>query len=109
MRLVVVIVQDYDVDRLLREVAAAGLRATRLASTGGFLRTGNTTVLLGVSDQLLDRCLALVAGCCRSRTVAAPTPTGDDAFALDASGVAGDRLGGGVVFVARVARFERVD
>jgi uncharacterized protein YaaQ len=108
MKLVVAVVQDHDTDRLLREVAAAGLRATRLASTGGFLRSGNTTVLLGVPDALVERCVAIVRSCCRSRIDPFTAPVGGDALELDASGVAGARLGGGAVFVAAVRRFERV-
>lgn len=108
MKLVVAVVQDQDTDRLLREAVAVGLRATRLASTGGFLRTGNTTVLLGVPDARLERCLAIVRTCCRVRLDPFTAPIGEDALELDASGVAGSRLGGGVVFVAAVRRFEQV-
>lgn len=108
MKLVVAVVQDYDIDRLLTEIVAAGLRATRLASTGGFLRSGNTTVFLGVPDAQLDRCLAIVRRCCQARVEPYTASVNEDALQLDACGVAGTRLGGGVVFVATVRRCERI-
>lgn len=107
MKLVVAVVQDYDIDRLLTEIVAAGLRVTRLASTGGFLRTGNTTVFLGVPDALLDRSLTIVGRCCRARVEPYTASVDEDALQLDAYGVAGTRLGGGVVFVATIRRYER--
>ena len=53
MKFIIAIVQDYDCDRLLRAVTGAGLGATKIASTGGFLRTGNTTVMMGIQDDEL--------------------------------------------------------
>jgi uncharacterized protein YaaQ len=37
-----------------------GFRVTRLASTGGFLRKGNTTLLVGVEEAATDQAVALV-------------------------------------------------
>ena len=108
MKLVVAIVQDYDVDGLLRAVVASGLGATRLASTGGFLRTGNTTVLMAVDDHRAADCLKLVHQTC-GRRVAVPDerlPPG----VLEMYGLGIDRtfLGGGVVVVASMCHFERL-
>lgn len=107
MKLIVAIVQDYDVDHLLDRVADAGLRATRIASTGGFLRTGNTTILLGVPDHAVARCLALLGGACGARVERTANP-GVDFPELYASGLAAVTVGGAVAFVARIERFERV-
>ena len=109
MKLVIAVVQDYDADPLLRRIAAAGLRATRLASTGGFLRTGNTTLLLGVPDGAVPIALALVIDTC-GRRQGRPVPAlGPEQPELYAAGVADAPLGGAVAFVAHVSRFERLD
>jgi uncharacterized protein YaaQ len=108
MRLIFAIVQDYDVDRLLGRVRGAGLQATRLASTGGYLRTGNATVLMGVADETVPMALALLGECCgarRERPAAEPAPELPELYA---SGLAAVAVGGGVAFVTRVARFERI-
>ena len=50
MKLVVAVVQDQDSNRLSNALTKNNFRATKLASTGGFLRSGNTTFLIGVDD-----------------------------------------------------------
>ena len=47
MKLIIAIVQDKDSNRLSGELVKANFRATKLASTGGFLRAGNTTFMIG--------------------------------------------------------------
>jgi uncharacterized protein YaaQ len=108
MKLVVAIVQDYDTDRLLRAITEAGLSATRIASTGGFLRTGNTTVLMGIADGELARCLALVSQTCGARVQRVADEYLTDLAEWSAPGIDEVRIGGAVVFVIRVARFERL-
>ena len=109
MKLVVAVVQDYDADRLLRSIAAAGLRATRIASTGGFLRTGNTTLLLGVADDAVPLALDLLAATCSLRRQQPAPALGPDVPELYAAGFAEVSIGGAVAFVAHVTRFERLE
>jgi uncharacterized protein YaaQ len=107
MKLVVAVILDYDVDRLLRAVTEASLGATRVASTGGYLRTGNTTVLLGVPDDRVAQCLRLLATVCGARLERAAAGVAADLPEIYASGLADVTVGGGVAFVAPVQRFER--
>ena len=51
MKLIIAIVQDEDASRLISSLMNEGYSATKLATTGGFLRSGNTTLLLGVDDN----------------------------------------------------------
>lgn len=64
MKLMIVILRDGDagavVDRLVRE----GYRVTRIASTGGFLRRGNVTLLIGVENQQVDAVVDLLRQTC---------------------------------------------
>ena len=53
MKLIVAVVQDQDSNRLSNALTKAKFRATKLASTGGFLRSGNTTFLIGTDDSLV--------------------------------------------------------
>ncbi|MGQ9510337.1 MAG: cyclic-di-AMP receptor [Thermaceae bacterium] len=53
MRLILAIVQDADAPGLTKALLEKGFRSTKLASTGGFLREGNTTLLLGVEGEQL--------------------------------------------------------
>ena len=68
MKLVVAVIQDKDSSRLSSALAERDYRATKLASTGGFLRTGNATFLIGVEDAEVDEVLTIVMKNCKRRT-----------------------------------------
>lgn len=60
MKLIVAIVQSEDAKRLQNAFIDNDVRATKLASTGGFLREGNTTFLVGVEDEDVDDVLTII-------------------------------------------------
>ena len=64
MKLIVAIVQDEDAGRLVSELMDKGFGVTKLATTGGFLRAGNTTLISGVEDDKLDGALAIIERIC---------------------------------------------
>ena len=51
MKLILAIVQDKDSNRLANEFIDANIRATKLSSTGGFLKAGNSTFIIGIEDD----------------------------------------------------------
>ena len=109
MKLVIAIVQDYDTDRLLRAFSETGLRATRVASTGGFLRMGNTTVLAGVEDDQVGRCTEILKQICQSRMERLPAHMIDE-FGFGGPGTTTEvTIGGAVIFVVPVQRFVRIE
>lgn len=67
MKLVVCIVHNRDRNRLTDEMVKAGFKFTVIGSSGGFLREGNTTVLIGVEATELDALKNLIAANCESR------------------------------------------
>lgn len=67
MRLVITMVQDQDVNKLLGVLMEHGYSATKLASTGGFLRQGNTTLLIGVEHEKVNEVTGLIKDTCHSR------------------------------------------
>jgi len=107
MKLVIAIVQDYDSDRLLRAICGAGFRATRISSTGGFLRTGNQTVIMGVEDHRTSACIKLIQQSCKSRVEAEVDPATPEYVEWLPSGVHEVTVGGAVVFIVSVDRFEQ--
>ncbi len=108
MKMVIAVVQDYDCDRFLTTLSEHGIRATRLASMGGFLRSGNTTILMGADEAWVPTALDILRTTCRSRTISALGSGGDAATGVFAAEVADVHIGGAVVFVAPVSRFERI-
>ncbi len=108
VKLVLAIINDYDVDRVLRSLTSAGLSVTRIASAGGFLRTGNVTIMVGVEDAELDQCLDLLAHAGARRVVASPQDPTLDYEDIGGHGIAAVSLGGMSVFVLKVERYERM-
>jgi uncharacterized protein YaaQ len=90
MKLIVAIVQGEDADDVIRAMLAAGHRLTRINTTGGFLRRGNATLLIGVEDHQIDEVIGLMQATTRRRTESAPIEKGipeyaATVFVLDAS------------------------
>ncbi len=57
MKMIIIIVQDNDADTLTRAFTAGNFRVTRIASTGGFMRSGVVSMLLGVDDSQVDEAI----------------------------------------------------
>ena len=70
MKLIIAVVQNEDADAVVDALLENDFRATRLASTGGFLRRGNTTIMIGVQDDQVDQVLDLIRQEARSRSQA---------------------------------------
>jgi len=108
MKLVIAVVQDTDAAYLISALGKAGLTSTKLASTGGFLREGNTTLLIGVADERLDEVKGIIRDTCRTRTrlltPGLPVAETPEAFVGQPVEV---QVGGAVVFVVDVTEFLR--
>ncbi len=68
MKLLIAIVADENAVAVSDRLVEEGFGVTRMASTGGFLRRGNVTLLIGVEDEAVDRVLALIEGACAEPT-----------------------------------------
>jgi len=60
MNMMLVILNDQDAETVLRELVEQEFRATRIASTGAFLRRGNTTLLIGLEQDKVDEVLEII-------------------------------------------------
>ncbi len=67
MKMIIIIVQDNDADTLTRAFTDGNFRVTRVASTGGFMRSGVVTMLLGVEDAQVDGAIEIVRKALPSR------------------------------------------
>ncbi len=107
-RLVVLVVGDADADVLVRRMTERRYAVTRVGSTGGFLRHGNVTLLSGVPAEDVAALLALAAEICPERIEVVPVPSlpmgGEGVPSVTTMDV---RIGGAVIFVLPIERFER--
>lgn len=60
MKMMIVVLADEAADAVLHAMLEADYRVTRLASTGGFFRRGNTTLMIGTEDERVDRALEII-------------------------------------------------
>ncbi|HLQ75617.1 MAG TPA: cyclic-di-AMP receptor [Alloiococcus sp.] len=106
MKLIVAIVQNQDSKRLSDQFVEQGVRATKLSSTGGFLRAGNTTFLIGTNDDQIDKVLGIIEENCSTREQKMVNPPSYD-FTLesDLSFPVDVEVGGATVFVLPIEKF----
>lgn len=69
MKLLIAIVQDQDAPGLIDVVTESDFRVTRLATSGGFLKAGNTTLLMGVDEERIEELLEIIKENCEAREV----------------------------------------
>lgn len=108
MKMIIAIVQDQDLGSLQDDLTANNFRMTNLASTGGFLKSGNSTLLIGVEDEDVEKCLSIVEENCKSReittSVMSMTMPGDAYIPFPMEVL----VGGATVFVLDVVDFKRM-
>ncbi|MFP4201240.1 MAG: cyclic-di-AMP receptor [Bacillota bacterium] len=110
MKLVVTVVQDKDAPDLLQALVDTGYRATKLSSTGGFLREGNTTLLIGCESGAVGEVLDTIKQVCRTReqTVTPLTPISGSTGESYVPYPVEVTVGGATVFVLDVERFVQI-
>lgn len=109
MKLIIAIINDDDARDLVDQVTEMGYRVTKLASTGGFLKAGNTTLMIGTEDEKVDAVLKTIEETCKTRhqIISSPSPMATTSgmyvpFPVDVE------VGGATVFVVEVSQFIRV-
>lgn len=109
MKLIIAVVQDEDAQKLISTLMNEGFGVTKLATTGGFLRAGNTTLMIGTEKERVELALSLIEKVCKSRKQIATSPS-------PVSGTAGVYMpypievtvGGATVFVLDVEEFKKI-
>jgi len=64
MKMIIAIIRDADSDPVTQAMTASNFRVTRIASTGGLLRRGVTTLLLGVDEEQVDAVIKILKDKC---------------------------------------------
>jgi len=109
VKLVVAIVNPEDAGPLVDALLEREFRATRLHSSGGFLKQTNATVLLGVDDGAVEEVVGIIRENCHSRTqLVNPMPPILEPGEFFLPYPLEVEVGGATVFVLPVERFERL-
>jgi uncharacterized protein YaaQ len=109
VKLVVAIVHAEDASSLVDALLEGEYRATRLHSSGGFLKQSNATIIVGVEDEQVEAVLAIIREQCHSRTqLVNPMPPIMEPGEFFLPYPLEVEVGGATVFVLPVDRFERL-
>ncbi|GEN55368.1 MULTISPECIES: cyclic-di-AMP receptor [Halobacillus] len=106
MKMIIAVVQDKDSNRLTDALAENDFKTTKLSTTGGFLREGNTTFMIGCEDDEVDDALDIIKDNCsqREQMVAPISPMGGNADSYIPKPVKVE-VGGATVFILPVDSF----
>ena len=109
MKLIIAIVQDDDASKLIDKITENGFRVTKLATTGGFLKAGNTTLMIGVEEKHVDKLIGKIEEICKTKKQIVTSPslvTGSTGtyvpYPIEVE------VGGAIIFVVDVDKFVRV-
>lgn len=108
MKMVIAIVQDDDSIDLIETLTEKKFGVTKLATTGGFLKSGNTTLMVGVEDDKVDEVVDVIKEICEKRkevAISSPFSGNSEIYMQYPIQV---EVGGATVFVLDVDKFIRI-
>lgn len=110
MKIIYAIVSSDDGTRVTDVLNENGFSVTRLATSGGFLKKGNATLMIGTDDERVDEAIELIHGTCGKRqkvTYDMPSPHMGSMSAGYMTMPVTVEVGGATIFVTDVERFEK--
>lgn len=107
MKLITAIVNGKDVNNVCKALTKSGFAFTKIATTGGFLKSNNITLIMGVDDDKVDAALEIMHENCMQRKVPLPAGTSFDGWSTEPAYITEVLVGGATVFITDVVRFEK--
>ena len=106
MKMIMAIVNRQDSGELCQALTVSGYYFTKMATTGGFLTSGNTTLLIGIEDEKVQDVLSVIRSHCSRRIEALPSSmqTAEPGLVHPMEVT----VGGATVFVTDVLQFEKM-
>lgn len=107
MKMLLAIINSDDAHSVMNHLMEAGFQITKLATTGGFLRAGNVTILIGLEDSHLDEAMDIIRKYSNTRKQIIPT-TANLGVGFHPAMPVEVTVGGATVFVLNVEQFEKL-
>ena len=109
MKLIFAIVHYDDSHKVMQELNKNGFTVTKLSSSGGFLKSGNTTLMIGVENEKVDKVIEVIQNTSQSRKEMISAGS----MSTEMSGAYAPypveiTVGGATIFVTDVERFEKL-
>lgn len=108
MKLLIAVVHEKDQRHVQDALLESGFQFTNVASTGGFLREGNVTLMIGVEEDQVSQVIDVIRESCQTREqyVNVMPPTMEPVGTVIPSPVK-VMVGGAILFLIDVERFEK--
>ena len=107
MKLLLVIVSNEDAQSVSNELIKHKFYVTKLATTGGLLMNGNTTLLIGTDDNKVDSAVSIIGEIAKGRKQSVPAVDPDE-FSMFNSFPGEVKVEGATIFVLDVAKFYKI-
>lgn len=107
MKLVVAVVSNDDANKVQKALVEEKFFTTKLATTGGFLRSKNVTFLIGVNDEKVSRVMDIIEFNSKKRTKMVPNTIINEFGSFTALPVEVE-IGGATVFVVPIEQFLKI-
>lgn len=106
MKLIYAIVSSDDVENVAGALTKAGFSSTKLVSSGGFLMTGNATLIIATEDSLVDQAIEVIKSQSKTRKQMVPAAS-SYGMELSSPFPVEITIGGATIFVTNIERFEK--
>lgn len=107
MKLILAIISDDDTKSCTAALNKAQFHVTRLSTTGGFLSSGNTTLLIGCDDAEVEKAIDIIGKESQRRTEAIPSTLSSEMNNLISFPMQVE-IGGATIFVLNVEQFKKL-
>ena len=108
MKMITAIVNKDDGADVCRALTEAGYMFTKISTSGGFLRSGNITLLMGTEDEKVEHAVQLIREHCARRKAKVPAAIYNEYSLYNAFYTAEVEVGGATVFISNVEQFEKM-
>ncbi len=108
MKLIVAIINSDDANAVMSNLTKAGYSATKLTTSGGFLRAGNVTLLIGVGESKVDEVINIIGEYSSQRKKITPLNTTYIGESMLSSMSVEVTVGGATIFVLDVEQFYKI-
>lgn len=107
MKLILAIVSNDDSSTLMKELVKKKFSVTKLASSGGLLRKGNTTLMIGSRDDEVDQIVDIITKYSKTRNELVPSSVISDIGIIPSTPLE-VTVGGATIFVVDVEKFKKI-
>lgn len=107
MKLIIAIVSNDDASVLMKELVKNKFSVTKLASSGGLLRKGNTTLMIGSKDDDVDKVVEVITRYSKTRNELVPSSVISDIGIIPSTPLE-VTVGGATIFVVDVEKFKKI-